>query len=243
MDFTHAGSRMWRKDSAHVITGNEKKKKEKENSPKSEVDDAETQEHVETPLSEGFVHDRYHFVQRPCTVTYSGHAFCFLFLFFLPPRFTLAAFPNPSRCTYTAYVPRREAEAPLKPSTVRNPLVRRGTGEMLKVPGRGGGAGEGDPWGGRDLRNETRERVGPERVNEFLWRKCLLVVLTFFFFHGRALISNSHLLRRAGKKREEEKTKQQNEKLATAAPCGFGFSSELLVLYSLETSWKLSPCH
>lgn len=107
----------------------------------------------------------------------------------------------------------------------------------------GGGAGEGDPWGGRDLRNETRERVGPERVNEFLWRKCLLVVLTFFFFHGRALISNSHLLRRAGKKREEEKTKQQNEKLATAAPCGFGFSSELLVLYSLETSWKLSPCH
>lgn len=171
MDFTHAGSRMWRKDSAHVITGNEKKKKEKENSPKSEVDDAETQEHVETPLSEGFVHDRYHFVQRPCTVTYSGHAFCFLFLFFLPPRFTLAAFPNPSRCTYTAYVPRREAEAPLKPSTVRNPLVRRGTGEMLKVPGRGGGGGgrpvrwTGSPkWNSREGRTWEGEWVSLEEV-------------------------------------------------------------------------------
>lgn len=54
---------------AHVITGNIKRRKKKRNSPKSEVYDAKTQEYVETPLSEGFVHDRYHFVQRPCTVT------------------------------------------------------------------------------------------------------------------------------------------------------------------------------
>lgn len=46
-----------------------------QNSPEPEVKDAETQEHVDTSLSEGFVHGRYHFVQRPCTVTQSVHAF------------------------------------------------------------------------------------------------------------------------------------------------------------------------
>lgn len=59
---SYTGLRMWRKQPTHVITGNK-------NSPKFEVYDAKTQEHVETPLSEGSVHDRYHFVQRPCTVT------------------------------------------------------------------------------------------------------------------------------------------------------------------------------
>ena len=103
---------------AHECVGENKNKqtnKQTKNSPKFQVYDAKRQEHVETPFSEWFVHDRPHFLR--------GHAL---------GQVVALPFPNPLGRTYTGFSPRRRTAAPSKSSAVWNPWST-GTGKMSRA--------------------------------------------------------------------------------------------------------------
>lgn len=111
------------------------------NSPEPEVNDAETQEHVDAPLSGGSVHGRSHFVQRPCTVTQSAHAFLSRVADFLTP-------PD-ARMPFVPHNIKLEVHGNLRPSQIHGWRQVRDAEE--------------DPKGVPELQNETSERVRIER--------------------------------------------------------------------------------